>query len=60
MKKAICPNPDCNFEEEYEPDEEFGLTYFQCVGTCPLCESELVDDNGKSTVEIFEFKVNKP
>lgn len=57
MKKAICKT--CGFEEEYEPDLEFGLTFFQCDGSCPICHSDLVDETGKPTKEEFIIKLNQ-
>lgn len=56
-KMAHCPN--CEYIEEYEPDE-FGLSYFQAVGTCPVCGSELEDENGKPTREFVSFTAKPP
>ena len=37
MAKIKC---ECGFEDEYEPDE-FGLSYYQAIGTCPVCDRDL-------------------
>lgn len=54
-KTARCTK--CDYKEEYEPDEEFGLTFFQTDGSCPLCGADLVDKKGNPTKEVFEIKL---
>ena len=39
---------ECGFNEEFEPDE-FGVNYFQAIGTCPDCDNPLVDETGSPT-----------
>jgi len=52
MKKIKCTH--CGEKSEFEPDEEFGLTYEQSHGTC-LCGGYLVYENGERTKEAFTF-----
>lgn len=55
--KAICKL--CDFEEDFEPDLEFGLTYFQADGSCPNCGEGLVDESGKPTKQEFIIKLTQ-
>lgn len=54
-RTAIC-SANCGFKDTFETDE-FGLTYFQAVGTCPACDAPTVYPNGKPTKIEVEFKV---
>jgi len=50
MKTVECKN--CGFSDEYEPDE-YGLSYYQAVGTCPECGDDL------GTAIVVEISIKK-
>ena len=52
--EAICPK--CGYKELFEPCE-FGLTYYQAIGTCPVCETPTVYADGSLTAIIVTFKL---
>lgn len=54
MSTAICSNKECDFSEEFEPDE-FGLTYYQAIGECPVCGWQTIYPGGKLTKEIIQI-----
>lgn len=58
METAKCSNKDCDFKEEFEPDE-FGLTYFQAIGECPFCGWKTIYEDGKLTQEFIEIKLTE-
>ena len=55
--KVFCSNPACSFEDECEPDE-YGLDFYQAIGTCMMCDSPMVYENGKPTAVVVEIKIN--
>lgn len=57
MAKARCLN--CNFEEEFEQEDVFTANYYQCIGTCPHCDTPTVDGDGIPTkTNIFYLTQN--
>lgn len=36
MKTEIAYCKVCKFEEKFEPNE-FGINYYEAIGTCPFC-----------------------
>ncbi len=59
LKKVKCSSL-CGFEDEFEPDE-FGINYFQAVGTCPNCGSDTIYENGELTaIEVIFTLITKP
>lgn len=58
MKKVFCSNPACEFEDESEPDE-FGLDFYQAYGTCMMCDSPMVYEDGTPTAEIINISINE-
>ena len=54
LETATCP--ECGYKESYEPDE-FGLTYFQAIGSCPNCGAELQKTDGTPTAEIIKIEI---
>jgi hypothetical protein len=57
-RTILCSNSGCDFTEKVEVDE-FGLSYFQAIGTCPLCNSLTVYKNGQYTKEEIIFSVKE-
>jgi hypothetical protein len=49
MQTVSCK---CGFTDEYEPDE-FGLSYYQAIGTCPECGADL------GTAIVINFRLKK-
>lgn len=45
----------CGFEDTFEPDE-FGLDYYQAIGTCPNCDAPTVYEDGSKTAVVINFK----
>jgi hypothetical protein len=52
---AICNV--CGDIEEFEPDE-FGLSFYQAVGTCPFCRKPTYYRNGEATKITVIFKAD--
>jgi hypothetical protein len=50
METITCPV--CGFTDTYDPDES-GLTYYQAVGTCPICDADL------GTKIVVEYRVGR-
>ena len=46
----------CGDIEEFEPDE-FGLNFYQAVGTCQFCRKPTYYSNGEATKITVNFKV---
>lgn len=57
MEKVYC-KLKCGFEDEYEPDE-FGINFYQAIGTCPNCEAPTIHADGSETAEVIEFHIVK-
>lgn len=57
MTKVFC-SKKCGFEDEYEPTE-FGLDFYEAIGTCPNCEAPMVDEDGNETAVTIEFKLTE-
>lgn len=55
-RTVLCINAACGFTDKVEVDE-FGLSYFQSIGTCPLCNALTVYKNGKYTKMEVTFSV---
>jgi hypothetical protein len=55
MVKIHCKK-ECGFTDEYEPTE-FGLDYYEAIGTCPNCESPMVNEQGEETARVVTFHV---
>lgn len=53
-KKVFC-GLKCGFEDSFIPDA-WGMTYFEAVGTCPVCNAPTVYKDGKPTAVLIEFK----
>ena len=52
---ATCK--DCGDIEEFEPDD-FGLNFYQAVGSCPFCTKPTYYSNGEATKVTVIFKAN--
>jgi hypothetical protein len=46
---------ECDFKDKFEPDE-FGLNYYQAVGTCPFCNAPIVTEDGRATKKEVAFR----
>lgn len=57
-RKVFCINADCGFTDTFTPDE-FGIEYYQAIGTCPGCGSLMAYKNGKYTKEEISFSVKE-
>ena len=53
---AKCSNKECDFSEEFEPDE-FGLNYYQAIGECPWCGWKTIYENGELTQVEIQIKL---
>jgi hypothetical protein len=57
MKKVKCSHPECDFQDEFQPDD-FGLNYFQAIGLCPQCDEPTVyAATGEPTLKLVNFIV---
>lgn len=57
MTKVFCKN-ECGFADEFERDD-FGVNYYQAIGTCPNCDAPTVYEDGTETAIVVEFQVVK-
>lgn len=55
MVKVHCSN-NCGFEDEYEPTE-VGMDYYEAIGTCPGCNTPMLNEQGRPTAVAVEFQI---
>lgn len=56
-KRHVFCEAKCGFADTFETDE-YGLSYFQAVGTCPNCNAFTVYKNGQRTKVEMTITIN--